>query len=364
MITASSPQRLLHCPLEPYKMRYTEFLETWENSAFSSDGWTVQSVKPKTESALLDIRSGSVLDSVNRPVWAMDQVRMLLTETGSRQLGKIWFSDFFHPGLEALPYSRQRFQAYSFLWAQTFDLFDFTRPMFPWMRPWEIMAFDIYSRVFVASTGLHDLICSALPHVSDRLDIVGLPFNSEHVAKQLGSRSDEYDVVYSSRWDAEKCPQFFMQLVKSRRDLKFVVCTGWDTLRGSMSAAIQDAIAYSSQPNSNLVVLTGLSKEEYYAVLFNTKVQFNCAMQDWVSFTLLEALTFGCRPLYPAHRSFPETLNYQVPFLYRPFDLGDALAHLDDLLSGKHDSLSRELGRAVLDYHNGTLGRISNTIKQ
>ncbi len=52
-----------------------------------------------------------------------------------------------------------------------------------------------------------------------------------------------------------------------------------------------------------------MTKQNYYQILDESKVQFNCADQDWVSFTLLEAVTFGCHPVYPDFRSFPEVFT-------------------------------------------------------
>ena len=43
-----------------------------------------------------------------------------------------------------------------------------------------------------------------------------------------------------------------------------------------------------------LRIYENLSKNEYYALLNNTRVLFNCALQDWVSNTVSEADTLGC----------------------------------------------------------------------
>lgn len=357
---------ITHLPIEPYKQRYTEFLAQWEADVFKREfveGY--KQVSPLPDSAnpvVLDVVAGSVLDAVARPSWSMAQMGELIRSPGKSHIGHVYFSDFYTTGLDALPYSGRGFKAHAFLWAQTFDQYDFTaKTMMSWMRPWELMAFDIYTNVFVASTLLRDLIVTAFPHVAHKVHAVGLPFNSLHVASQLDPQyvrgSLEYDVVYTSRWDTEKNPGFFLSLVESRPDLKFAVCTGWPTVRGNDYAAISRLNSMVNRV-SNLTVHTGLLKPQYYAILSGCKVQFNCALQDWVSFTLLEALTFGCAPLYPNFRSFPEALEFQQDFLYVPHNLADANRKLNSLLaSGARASDS------ILHFHDGTLNRIADIIK-
>lgn len=355
-------------PLESYKSRYTEYLATWELEAFTADKTlSVKQHLPQPVTAL-SISTGEVLDSLMRPMWAMDQIRLLLTEP-SPFLGRIYFSDFFHPGLEALPYSRKTFKASAFCWAQTFDRFDFTRKFIEWMRPWELFASQVYSRVFVASTLLADLIMSAMPWMSKKLLVTGLPFNSTHVRQQVDLTylpDDEFDVVYSSRWDWEKNPGFFVDLVEAMPDVTFAVCTGHPALRSNSSEG-QNAITklyWLANRRKNVRVFTGLTKGQYYAILCRSRVQFNCAFQDWVSFTLLEALSFGCYPLYPNERSFPEALDHVDEFLYVPQNLTSAIEHLKFLLSQAKGAQERFSFETLLRPHDQALKHIVTATKE
>lgn len=356
---------LTHIPLEPYRSRYTEWLHKVEKVAFEDKGYKLTQLAPSDKESVAVIRSGRVLDALNRPLWAMKQMAMLLSR--GADLGKVYFSDFFHPGMEALPYSGATFEAYSFLWAQTFDCFDFTAPMWEWMRPWEIMALSLYTKVFVACDELKELIVAALPAFESKVVVVhGLPFNSAMVRDMLKPediRTDKFDVVYSSRWDHEKNPSMFLQMVSSRPDLQFAICTGDDVLRGTDTASVVKAQELFGRPKTNLRIFTGLSKSRYYAILAASKVQFNCSAQDWVSFTLLESLTFGCKPLYPAHRSFPSVFLFDRRHLYRPYDVQDALNCLEGLLSSPPHQ-SEELGRMILASSDAVMGIIANEIGQ
>ncbi len=353
---------LIHLPLEPYKQRYTEYLQGVETEAFSKV-FNVEAITPADPAVLLDVNSGSVLDSTGRPLWALQQVSQLIQRPGARDLGRVYCSDFYTPGLDAIAYSKRKAHLSAFLWAQTFDTYDFTTEFINWMRPWEIMAFEIYEQVFVASSLLKDLICTALPGAESKVFVVGLPFNSKQVAKLFDPTSipaDTIDCVYSSRWDIEKNPNVFLDVVERCPDLTFAICTGWSEVRGTDRNAInrlKQGIDRGLYPN--LTVFNGLTKAKYFSILTKCKVQFNCAYQDWVSFTLLEALTFGCVPLYPNFRSFPEALNYEHANLYRPGDADDAAARLISLARNPVFD-SRE---SVLNWHDGTMGRIANLIR-
>ena len=348
-------------PLEPYAQRYTSYLGDVEEKIFSQSFKTV-SHKPK-EGIVMDIQSGRVLDTYNRPLWCMNQMQSLLTKHG-KDLGKVYFSDFYHTGLDALRYSGIRHQAYAFLWAQTFDQYDFTASdHMEWMRPYEAMALSIYRKVFVASAMLKELIVSAFPNTQLQVEVVGLPFDSAHV-KSLADFSlcptEKIDVVYSSRWDLEKNPQFFLSLVKSMDGVKFAVCTGSEDLRGTDFGAIAEAKRL--EESGRLRIYRGLNKASYLAILSRSTIQFNCSLQDWVSFTLLEGLTMGCIPVYPNHRSFPVELYYDPRFLYAPFVLADAVEKVRNVLQSKMQTFPYK--DTILDRHDGALHRVADIIQQ
>ncbi len=352
-------QPLLHLPLEPLGSRYTEYLQAIE-AKHLGELFDVKPLVP-TIGVAADIQSGRVLDSVNRPRYAMAQMEMLLTQ--GRDLGNVYFSDFYHTGLDALAYSGKSFFAYSYLWAQTFDKYDFTATQhMSWMRPWEIMAFNIYRKVFVACPLLKELICAAMPNLEPQIEVVGLPFDSAHIKSLLDVTlcpADPIDVVYSSRWDTEKNPEVFIEVVRSNPNLKFAVCTGRSELTGTATSAIKTALALEEA--GRLRIFRGCTKPQYLAVLSRSTVQFNCALQDWVSFTLLEGLAMGCQPLYPNYRSFPEALHFSESSLYAPFEMADINRKLRALVTSKTGFEYRE---AVLDYHDKALARIAAIIER
>jgi hypothetical protein len=97
-------------------------------------------------------------------------------------------------------------------------------------------------------------------------------------------------------------------------------------------------------------------------VLAASRVQINTARQDWVSYTAIEASAFGTPTLAPCFRSFPEALRSRPQVLYVPWSLDDACAKLCHLLFNS-ESAAEDVG-VLAAYHDGTLDRIAQLIKQ
>jgi hypothetical protein len=112
------------------------------------------------------------------------------------------------------------------------------------------------------------------------------------------------------------------------------------------------------QAAGKLVIYEDLEKNDYYDLLNDTRVLFNCALQDWVSNTVSEADTLGANVLYPAYRSFPETFANDHERLYIPWSLDDALQKLIPLLRHPHKNMGR-----ISDYNDGTIDRICDILE-
>lgn len=139
-------------------------------------------------------------------------------------------------------------------------------------------------------------------------------------------------VVFSSRLDWEKNPLFFLQVAAKVKEIDpsvhFVFTTSASEVR-SNDPTIQ---AIFETANGPLVeVRTNQTKKQYYETLLESQVQFNCAYQDFVSWTLLEALTCRCNPVYPYFRSFPEVLPANR--MYTPENVLDASRLILDSLT-------------------------------
>jgi len=112
------------------------------------------------------------------------------------------------------------------------------------------------------------------------------------------------------------------------------------------------------QEDGKLKVYENLDKNVYYLLLNDTRVLFNCALQDWVSNTVSEADALGCNTLFPAYRSFPETFANDHERLYVPWSIDDAIAKMHKLLTQQHPKVGQ-----ISDHTNGTVDRICDILE-
>ncbi len=346
-------RRLIYLPLEQYQERYTEWLSSPEG-AIETDLKTLNIpytvIRPHNH--LSRITHGQVVDVQERMAWGFAQVQMLsslILNGGVSSETVIFIEDFWLPGMEMIPYTLSTYfgtnksnwpKMYAYCFAQSCDPNDFTAPWSWWIHDFECAWGSLLEGMFV-SCPEHKWL--AHEYAPGKTYVVGLPFSSEVVKRiplqqQFPARRQKR-VVWSSRWDTEKNPDFFMKLAElvlsERTDIKFVVCTGSEKLVSNDSNMLRMARSMQQRYSFNFQVYENLTKAEYYTILQHSRVQFNAASQDWVSNTLLEAATFGCKPLYPWYLSFPAALNYKQEHMYIPGDTQDAKRKLYSLIDSE-----------------------------
>ena len=168
-------------------------------------------------------------------------------------------------------------------------------------------------------------------------------------------------VGFAARFDQEKQPGFFMDLIEMYhaqgrvKDIEFAVFQG-----GPLRSNNQEYIdrARQLEREGKLTIYENLKKNDYYTLLNNTRVLFNCALQDWVSNTVSEADTLGSNVLYPAYRSFPETFADDPNRLYVPWSIDDAYHKLENLLEAPHHNMG-----LISDWTDGTVDRIVDILE-
>lgn len=338
-------KKLIYLPLEPYVERYTYLMSKpggWAESHFDNLG--VDFIRVEGGSTSGSINTGSVVDAYSRSLWAMEQTKRVVSMIESGAITNedvIYTEDFWHPGIESLFYIRDvaglKFKIGCFMHAQSIDDSDFTASMRPWIGDIERGMSKGYDFVFVTSLILRQLAVDA-GWDDDRLFLTGLPFNLNSLVEEYGlllKQEKERFVLFSSRFDLEKNPSFFMDLVERCPDINFKLVKPRAKLSNckeieKRAFALTDSVA-------NFEIVDTSSKIKYYDLLSRAEVQFNCAIQDWVSWTLLEAITFKCKPLYPRWKDFPFELKDQQESLYDNQDLEDAELKLRALISRPFD---------------------------
>jgi len=196
-------------------------------------------------------------------------------------------------------------------------------------------------------------------------NISGLAFGKSEVQGRVQSikpfNERKNRVVFSARWDQEKQPDFYMDLIEGwyqrhpNNYVEFCVCSG-SKLKSNNQTYMERT--RSLEAKGLLTVYEDLEKNDYYNIVNDSRVVFNCALQDWVSNTVSEADSLGCNVLYPAYRSFPETFSNDHTRLYIPWSIEDALDKLEKLL----EKPSEHMGK-ISDYTDKTIDRIIDVLE-
>ena len=158
--------------------------------------------------------------------------------------------------------------------------------MMHWMRHYELMIDEFVSGILVASEEM--VAHLRIAGFKAPIYVTGLPFGKEEVrsrveyVKPITSR--EQRVAFASRWDDEKQPEFFMQLAqrfhKTRPEVEFAIFCGHPELKSNNPHHVEFAKYLESSGTANFKIYTGLKKNEYYELLSDSVVLFNCALQD------------------------------------------------------------------------------------
>ena len=334
-------RNLFYFGLEPLKARYTyQLCKEWMPRAFEPYAKNIDFIEVEGEMVDQEIKVGAVLDAVGRGVYSLSQCNKFLkmiNEGKVKDNDIIFLQDYWTPGLDSIWYALDLYgikvKVYAMLHAQSVDEYDFTYPMRDWMRHYELGLDKRMSGIFVGSTihkqQLRDAGFDAPIHV------VSLPIHKDATLTKLpaGNYKKKKVIVYSSRLDKEKNPFFMMKVAETflsyRPDYKWHVTTSGKEFRSMVPGVIDELKALAKrQPRFKL--LSGLTKQEYYSELATCKIQFNSSLQDYVSWTAIEATAFGADIVYPFFRSFPEFITPKR--MYKAFDVKDALETIEDAI--------------------------------
>ena len=370
-------RKLYYMGLESYEARYTLQLTEWNRRVFDQRRLDVVYVPGTTIDNSQAISVGQVLDAHGRSYFSMSQMMNLvqLMKNGAiTSEDVIYFEDMFQPGMESLPYileqvpADQRPRVYVRCLAQSIDPDDFVHVwgMARWMGLYEQMVNEFVTGVLATNEEMvaHMRIAGWRAPI---YNISGLAFGKAEVLERINGADNVQPfenrtrrVGFAARFDQEKQPGFFMDLIEMWHNqgsypVEFAVFSG-GPLRSNNPEYIDRAKAMEAE--GKLKIYDNLNKNDYYSLLNDTRVLFNCALQDWVSNTVSEADTLGCNVLYPAYRSFPETFANDPNRMYVPWSIDDAYIKLCNLLEQPHHNMG-----LISDWNNGTIDRIVDILQ-
>ena len=353
--------------LEPYEGRYTLQLQQWSEAAFKRRGIDYEVIHGDILDDSKAIVTGQVLDAHGRSYYSLTQMANLIKKMKAGEItfeDTIFFEDMFTPGIEALPYIMDqvewKYQPRIFVrcLAQSIDPDDFVHvwDMQKWMGLYEKMTDQFVTGVLASNEEMvaHMKIAGWEAPI---FNISGLAFDKDEVRSRVTNRIPFNDrklrVVFAARFDQEKQPDFYMDLVERYHtinpNVEFAVLSG-GPLRSNNQKYLDRA--RKLELTHNFKIYENLKKNEYYELLGDSRVLFNCALQDWVSNTASEADALGTNCLYPAYRSFPESFANDRECLYIPWSQDDAVFKLNTLLFQERANLGK-----LSDWTSGTIDR-------
>ena len=360
--------KIFYMGLEPYEGRYTLQLSDWTERAYKKRGIEYVVVPGTTIDDSKAIVTGQVLDAHGRSYFGMSQMMNLVQMMKAGEITSsdiIFFEDMFQPGIEALPYILQqspeeyRPKIYLRCLAQSIDPDDFVHVwgMSKWMSLYEEMCNEIPNVTILASNEEMVANMRIANWKAPIYNISGLSFGKEEVQSRVEQKlfiERKQRVVFGARWDQEKQPQFFMDLAQAYKqkhpETEFAICSG-GPLRSNNEYYVDEA---KHLANEGIITINeNLQKNDYYNILADSRVLFNCALQDWTSNTVSEADALGCNVLFPAYRSFPEVFSNDHTRMYVPWSQQDAMSKLEILLSKPSPSMGQ-----ISDWTDSTIDRM------
>lgn len=368
-------RKLYYMGLEKYVARYTYQLQDWNESVFKRRGLDYVIVHGATLSNDQAIVTGQVLDAHGRTYFGMSQMMNLVRMMKAGEVtgeDVIFFEDMFQPGIESLPYILKqvpetlRPKVFVRCLAQSIDPDDFVHVwnMSKFMGHYEKMV-DSFVDGVLATNEEMVMHMKVAGWTAPLYNISGLAFGKEEVRSRVDSITPFHDrphrVVFSARWDQEKQPDFYMDVIEEWNNrhpnhyVEFVICSG-GKLRSNNDSYMKRTQELVDK--GLLKIYQDLEKNDYYNIVNNSRIVFNCALQDWVSNTVSEADALGCNVLYPAYRSFPETFANDPDRLYIPWSVEDALDKLEHLLRNPHPNMGK-----ISDWTDGTVDRICDIME-
>ena len=302
-------RKLWYMGLEPYKARYTLQLQDWNEAVFKHRGINYELVTGETLSNDQAIVTGQVLDAHGRTYFGMSQLMTLIKKMKAGEITNediVYFEDMFQPGIESLPYilnqvpANLRPRIAVRCLAQSIDPDDFVHVwgMSKWMGLYEKMV-DSFVDVVLASNEEMAMHMKIAGWTAPVYNISGLAFGKDEVRGRVAGELKPFKqrkmrVGFAARWDQEKQPDFFMDLIElwyatyPTYNVEFAIFSG-SKLKSNNDSYM--ARTRDLQARGLLTIYEDLEKNDYYDLLNDTRVLFNCALQDWVSNTVSEAGT-------------------------------------------------------------------------
>lgn len=293
--------KIVNVPIEPVRGRYSEDWGKWFEAAFAKyqyikdvDYITIAGPALRTE-----IKDGAFLDVIATNHYKANQIQKICAAVDSGVIpryGRVVF--LIHDGwfpIEQLAYMRDMLKCHDWRFvglfhAGTYDPWDQTaqNKMYTWGEDYENSLFKIFDKIIIASYFHRDLLLSTRRVSPSKLHVI--PWKVEVPDRyRVDWYSKKNQIVFPHRHNPEKQPDLFYAMQS--------LPIGWEKIATSKVCH---------------------SKEDYYQVLFESKIAVSFSLQETFGIAMVEAVLLGCLPLVPNRLSYSEM--YPTCFKYNDMD--------------------------------------------
>jgi glycosyltransferase involved in cell wall biosynthesis len=287
--------KIIYVPLEHIDGRYTTHMDRDIQNYLKQHKIPFVLVYPEQAGESGKLPEGCFLNAAYTSKFKSMQMAQIagMYERGMIQDGdKFFFSDLWFPGIESIAYMNYFHKVDAkitgVIHAGSFTDTDFVRDMERWAKNFEDIIFDIADTVYCASEFIRaDILKKRFVH-PEKLVVSGLPLDINHL-KDIDQSNKINRVVFNGRLCDEKQPWLFDKLAERFPDASF-------------------------EKTQEL----GLSKQDYYKLLAESKVVVSFALQENFGFGIAEAAYLGCVPVLPDRLVYPEL--YADHYLYDNFE--------------------------------------------
>lgn len=358
---------LYYCPFESREDRYTMQLSApewgWNERAWREHG--IEYKRVEGFAADSPEVAGTIFDLPRRSRWCLGQISELLVLYENGGLTKndvIYFDDFLHPGIEALALSIPRDEQpakYAWMHGTALDSYDMLNLRDGlsdkrWARAYERLNLRLLDGVFVATPSLKNLVTEghgkySYPDVVSKVHATGHIWCTEEVKSRMPKAPlpRQNLVVFASRWDSCKDPGMFLRLARKIRSEwegdvppTFAVCSSANEITSDRPELVDELL--EAKKRGDVILWTGLTKNEYYEMLSTAKVVFSASRMDWTSYVLLEGACAGAYPVFPFNHCFVDALRGDLQFMYQVGNLDSAASYVKEILLAEYDLWSPE----------------------
>ena len=302
--------RVIYLPIERLESRYSAQMFDWVVAELNIAGVAPVVITPHVTP--VEIRHGQFLDVYGTCEWKSMQLKAVarMFERGEVESGdKFLIGDLWFPGLGSIQYmatlSGIDVEVWGWHYAGCSDPHDFVHPISSWARHNEEGWLRMANGVFLGYQSHARQIQEYFGGYRANRYPIGLAWDYWSVRNRIEHLDAPSErpkrVIFPHRGAPEKNPDAFCRMAYALRG------NGYDFVITSSRQGAPRELGF--EEGEYWRVLTGLSKQEYYEILAESRVFFSSAFQETFGYALHEAMAFDVTPVCPKRLCYPEALE-------------------------------------------------------